>query len=302
LRVGRKPSPNKNPKIIAINAHGVCGVPIVSITTPVTVITTAKLGQAHHRMYMDKHKKFIGPILLNFFNRMIAQDNRDVGAIRTVITDMVADGITCSDVEVHEKGSIMEDMFLFCDGVSMADSIYQLDTVDNSKTEVSESFNLKILPEKDRTVAFGYSDKMKSRFLHGVSDDLHRALIDEHERLEGKKADWLKTKPDPDELNYEIATFNAAIDSAMDHSISTTRMVSRETNQGKILLSKLLKDGIERGALTENDVVVVFACRKHPSQAVPGPAVPGPGGTKKRRNRIKRSRRKRKQQKSKYRK
>jgi len=203
----------------------------------------------------------------------------------------------------------MEDMFLVCDGVSMADSIYQLDTVDNSKTEVSESFNLKILPEKDRTVAFGASGKMKSRFLYGVSDDLHRALIDEHERLEGKKADWLKSKPDPDELNYEIATFNAAIDSAMDHSISTSRMVSCQTTQGKILLSKLLNDGIERGALTENDVVVVFACRKYPSQDVPGSAVSsssshasGPGGTKKRRNRIKRSRRKRKQRKSKYRK
>lgn len=73
LKIGSKPSPNKNPKIIAINAHGVCGVPIVSIKTPVTVNTTAKLGQAHHRMYMDKHKKFIGPILLNFFDRMIAQ-------------------------------------------------------------------------------------------------------------------------------------------------------------------------------------------------------------------------------------
>jgi len=318
LRRSQKPSPTLNPKIIAISTHGVCDNPTVSIKIPVTVITAAKLGQSHRRMYMDKHKKFIGPILLNFFDRMIAQSVRDVSAIGTVITSMVDDGITCGDVEVHEKGSMMEDMFLFCGGVSMADSIYQLDTVDNSKTEVSELFNLEIVPEKYRPIVAGSSTKCNIRFPSGPSDDLLHALNDEHARLERKKTDWLQSQPqqDPDELNYEIATFNTALNSSIAHSNSTSRIVSRET-KGKILLSKLLNDGITSGALRPGDVVVVFACRKHPSppasgSAVSGPAVSsppasgsavsGPGGTKKRRNRIKRSRRKRKQQKSKYRK
>ena len=305
-----KPTPRtSNPKIIAIHSHGVCPFPHQQRVMPATVITTAELGKPHRHMFLDKGKQFNAPLLLNFLDRMMLQHDKGVSAIQTVLGGMCADSVIDCNVEVHPVGSMLEDMVLFCPGSAAAESIYEIDTVTGIKTDVSSAFNLVKTLDRDRQ--WWDNAKMKKNFASGPSADLLRALTAERDRLEHKKT----TQPtDTDAFNYEIANYNAAVNSTIQHLSATSRLVHAN---GEVLLSTLLRDGIADGAIDPNkDIVVVFACRKLKRTASAAPSSPkgasapsspkgangSKGGTKKRHGGIKRSRRKRKQQKSKHRK
>lgn len=303
MRQSRLPS-NTNPKIFAIHSHGCCRSSSQEIETPVRVITTADLGQSHRHMFLDDSQQFNPPLLLNFFERINRQPRKDIPAIQTVLGEMCDASIIQCSPHVHEVGSNIEDISLFCSGSAAAEAIFEIDTMTGIKRDVSMQFGMHTVKDDDR--ASKKNEKMETRFVSGPSEQLRRELRKEKARLEQKKLGC--TPPQVDELNYEIANYNAAVYATIQHLSASSRLAHNETN-GEVLLSKLLQDGVTSRVINPaTDIVVVFACKHIRTESDSGPsgssagAGARAGGTKKRYSRTKRLRRKRKQQKSKYRK
>ncbi len=270
------PLPN-TPKIFVFNSHGTCPIDVPKISSlPVRVITSAKLGCAHHRAVLNPVTKEIAQhIALSFKDECDNQYRKNLtGSTSTslptlamnAITQMDAANITKSSPELHETGEELEDMELFCNGLTMAEGVYVMhldDTGNFVMADASSRFGLTTRKDSDRL----FFTSPNPKFPNPLPTKTVKALHRKRKHLESRKTsafgEPFETK---DRLNTEINAYNASV-------LMAKNLLAEPRLQPKYqLLSSLLDIGIGNGTINPDiDCVVIFACRKLKQRHKPTP-------------------------------
>jgi hypothetical protein len=265
------------PKIFVFNSHGTCPTNVHKINPlPVRVITSAKLGCAHHRAVLHPITKEVAQhIAVSFKDECDKQYRKTLtGGTSTslpalamnAITQMDADNITKSSPALHERGDELEDMELFCNGLTMAEGVYVMH-LDHTGTfvmaDASSHFGLTTRKDSDR---FFFASP-RPKFPDPLPPEMVKSLHRKRKHLELRKTSVFGEPFDiKDRLNTDIHAYNA--------SVYMTKNISAESRlQPKYqLLSNLLDIGIRNGTINPDiDCVVIFACRKLKQRHKPTP-------------------------------
>lgn len=270
------PLPN-TPKIFVFNSHGTCPIDVPKIRSlPVRVITSAKLGCAHHRAVLNPVTKEIAQHIAVSFKyecdnqyRKILTDGTSTSLptlAMNAITQMDADNITKSSPELHETDEELEDMELFCNGLTMAEGVYVMyldDTGTFVMADASSRFGLTTRKDSDRFFFATPNPKFPDHLPLDMVKALHRKRTHLELRKTSASGEPFETK---DRLNTEINAYNASVYMAKNISAESRLQPKYQ------LLSSLLDIGIGNGTINpDTDCVVIFACRKLKQRHKPTP-------------------------------
>ncbi len=268
------------PRLFVFNSHGLCPSKDGTAHTihkihkiPVNIITTATLGCPHLRTLLSQSTGELAPHICISFRDTLQELLNKQGTVSELalatVTEMAKQNITQSTPELHETGSSVEDMELFCNGPTMAEGVHCIYPKEDgsgsySMIDASSYFGLTVVGENERQFYPSSNPKFPVT--------LPSSTVHEINSL-GQKVNHLKTSAfdmsprSKHTLNLGINAYNASLN-LVRNSSSTSRVQPSYS-----LLSTLLDTGFSNGTIRPDDCIVIFACRKIKKR---------PGGSRKR--------------------
>jgi hypothetical protein len=166
-------------------------------------------------------------------------------------------GITASVPVKYEIGENMQDIKLFCRGLSMHDGIYAIDLVTHEIQQVAKVFGLDVIPEDNRAPTHPLKISHSSRY-HDILWKEYDDIVTLKTQLQTKEE---VSEQEKNEYVRRIETYNN-----LRLAGKGVKKLSRITISPKscISLSGLIQTGIVNGIIDPTkDCFIVFACRKH---------------------------------------
>ena len=263
-----------NPKLYFIHSHGSSLGTEVQVKVP--IVCGVKDGESHMRVIAsrtrDALERTVTPSMVDIMNSKIQEVQQEYetimkreGISSVSLVDQVfeaarmlpTDGITLSLPVKYKIDEKMEDIKLFCRGLSMHDGIYAIDLVTHEIQPVAKVFGLDVIPEANRfsTPPLEISHTPK---YHGI-------LWNEYDKIIAEKIQLL-TKPEISDQEYQkyarkVKTYNNMILAGKGVNKSS-RII--DSTKKCVSLSGLIQNGIDTGIIDPTkDCFIVFACRKH---------------------------------------
>jgi hypothetical protein len=156
-----------NPKAFFVHSHGSSLGTKVLVEVP--IICGVKDGELHRRSTAsrteDALERTVNPCMVDIMNHNIQLVQREeqvmarhgtpsslsrVDQVFEAAKMLVTNGITASLPVKYEIGENMQDIKLFCRGLSMHDGIYAIDLVTHEIQQVAKVFGLDVIPEDNR--------------------------------------------------------------------------------------------------------------------------------------------------------
>lgn len=278
---------SSNPKLYVVHSHGSSLDRVVPVKVP--IVCGVKDSESHLRVIAsrteDALERTVNPSMVDIMKSKIQQVQREYEIIMArkgsslppvSLVDKVfeaammlpIDGITASVPVKYKIGEQMEDIKLFCRGLSMYDGIYAIDLVTHEIQSVAKVFGLDVIPEANRAP----SNPLKILHPPKYHDVLWKEYYDIIALIK-----HLLTKPEIDQPEYSeyirrVKTYNNTI--LAGKGVNKSSRITYST-QGCVSLSGLIQIGIDKVIINPiKDCFIVFACRKHHGEPPPPPPPP----------------------------
>jgi len=263
-----------NPKLYVIHSHGSSLDNVFQVKVP--IVCGVKEGESHRRVTASRmegtRERTVNSSMVDIMNRNIQllQYEEQVMAQHGTLSSLsrvdqvfeaakmlVTDDITASLPVKYEIGENMQDIKLFCRGLSMHDGIYAIDLVTHEIQQVAKVFGLDVISEAKRKPSTPLENLHSSRY--------HDILWKEYDDIVTLKTQLQKkeevSEQEKNEYVRRIETYNNL--RLAGKGVKKLSRI-RDSTQGCVSLSRLIQTGISKGIIVPTkDCFSVFACRKH---------------------------------------